>query len=872
MKTPGLCFRHLTALAVLFSIAWMPSTSGAQSTYAGIYEGTFSGDEGDGVFMVMSRAAGTATMLLFVNGGTHERKLSFPINSKTGAFSFKTDEFATQVTGTVNPAQGSYTSDFGTGQGSGARLPFTGEFTASAGYYKGTYSGVVTGSIWAILAPDGRVLVAFDDPYSGGGALGTVSPDGSISWDQTSSPELQINATLNRLTNTVAGTADAGDGEVHFSFKRSEAASAQPIVIDTQPQHRIARTGEMTMLEMVAMVGEDTSIQWQKNGKSIPGANQTTLELPSLTLSDAGVYRVILKNAWGTVTSSLAELTVVDSVSRNVDVFSESPQVSKIIMTARTAGKVTGYSWARVGGGSLAKAGFKVAGNTTSTLTITPNAPLQMEDGGTYVCTVTGPGGAVETSPQNVRVMGTLEPTFAMSMLPDARQNFFYETPLYQEFLTLARAKTWKVKTGSTLPSGLKLTADGKLSGIPKTVSTGLEGFSFTVQGTNRLGTREQTFNLVVQPQGTSVGGIYMALVPRSAHFNGDLGGRLDLTVSATGGLSGKVTLGAVSYPVAGAFNGKLGGLIADLVLKASGAVKHPSILLSLQRAPEVDTIAAQIRENTGDSMAMGESLQLVVQRCPYSKSNPATGHAGRYHLELSSAATQDAPEGPGYAILTLTDTGAVTWGGKLADGATITGTAALDSMKQALLHQMLYTSTGSVQGQVTVDNLSPSAVGSMTWFKQAQLTATTSFPAGFPAVDLPAAGGRYVKTISPTTLLELTSGSPNAQVRFHLGGLEADITQNFTLAASGVATFAASANKISLKIDPATGVITGGMTVPGATAALARKATVSGILVPTGSNTGKVTAHFLLPKPAVTGAGAPLVLSGLMEVTGGAP
>jgi hypothetical protein len=872
MKTP---VPRLRKILLLLMLSWLlaPVGAHAQSLYAGIYEGSFSGPEGDGVFMVMSRASGTSTMLLFVYGGTHERKLSFPVNAKTGAFSFKTDEFGTLVTGTIDPAQGTYTNEFGTGEGSGSRLPFSGALASAAGYYKGTYKGVPgSGAIWAILAADGTILTAFDDPDSGGGASGQVNSDGSISWENTSSGNLQINATMDLSTNTFKGTADQGFGPVSFSIKRTEAASAEPIVIDTQPQHSIVPTGDGTRLEIVTTSGEGASIQWQKNGKNIPGANRTTLNLPRLTLSDAGAYRVILSNSWGTVTSSVAELTVVDSTVRNVDVFSESPQTSKIVLSARTAGKVTGFSWARMNGSGLARTGFKVAGATTATLTITPNAPLQTEDEDSYICTITGPGGSLQGGIQNLRIMGVMQPMFAMNPLPEARQNFFYETQLFPTFDYSSRAKTWKLKTGSTLPSGLKITADGKLSGIPKIISTGETGFTFTIQATNRAGTSEQTFNLVVKPQGASVAGVHIGLAPRSMHFNNELGGRLDLTVSATGGISGKVTLGASAYPVAGAFNARMGGLSASLVLKTSGAVRHPTILLNLLRDPIVDTISAEVRENNGDATAMAESIWLVAQRCPYSKSNRVLGLAGRYHLELGVPGIENAPEGPGYAILTLTDAGAITWGGKLADGTAITGTSLLSSMggiPWAPLHLQLYGNTGSVQGQVALDTISQSANGNITWLKQAQAAATTSYAAGFPELDLPAIGSIYNKTSPLLPQLGLTTGTANAQVTFLLGGLESDITQSFTLAANGTATFGSlNPYKVSLKIDPSTGLVTGGMIVPGATTAEARKATLSGILVPFVPGESKVTAHFLLPQPAVPGAGKPSILSGTVELT----
>ncbi|HEY8399793.1 MAG TPA: Ig-like domain-containing protein, partial [Cytophagaceae bacterium] len=50
--------------------------------------------------------------------------------------------------------------------------------------------------------------------------------------------------------------------------------------------------------------------QWQKNGVNIPGANAISYTIPSVSLADAGNYRVVVTNEYGSVTSNAATLTV----------------------------------------------------------------------------------------------------------------------------------------------------------------------------------------------------------------------------------------------------------------------------------------------------------------------------------------------------------------------------------------------------------------------------------------------------------------------------------------------------------------------------------------------------------------------------------
>src|SRR5437867_5512336 len=55
--------------------------------------------------------------------------------------------------------------------------------------------------------------------------------------------------------------------------------------------------------------------QWRINGKNIPGANGSTLTLPSVQPNQAGSYSVLVFNSAGSMESSSALLTVLIPVS-----------------------------------------------------------------------------------------------------------------------------------------------------------------------------------------------------------------------------------------------------------------------------------------------------------------------------------------------------------------------------------------------------------------------------------------------------------------------------------------------------------------------------------------------------------------------------
>jgi hypothetical protein len=60
------------------------------------------------------------------------------------------------------------------------------------------------------------------------------------------------------------------------------------------------------------------SYQWTKDGAAIGGATQSRLQLPDLTTSDSGDYRLVVANAQGTATSAVARVTVADFVTPNL--------------------------------------------------------------------------------------------------------------------------------------------------------------------------------------------------------------------------------------------------------------------------------------------------------------------------------------------------------------------------------------------------------------------------------------------------------------------------------------------------------------------------------------------------------------------------
>ena len=85
-----------------------------------------------------------------------------------------------------------------------------------------------------------------------------------------------------------------------------------PLRIAAQPQGATCLAGTAFTLSVGVESGILFSCQWFKNGTALPGATASNLTLSSLTFSDTGDYSVLVSNQYGSITSSVAAVNVVN--------------------------------------------------------------------------------------------------------------------------------------------------------------------------------------------------------------------------------------------------------------------------------------------------------------------------------------------------------------------------------------------------------------------------------------------------------------------------------------------------------------------------------------------------------------------------------
>ena len=83
-----------------------------------------------------------------------------------------------------------------------------------------------------------------------------------------------------------------------------------PPAVVAQPMDATVGIGELVMLTTEVRGEPIPTLQWRKNGVSLPGATEPTLTFPAATPADAGTYDVVATNPLGVARSGTARVSV----------------------------------------------------------------------------------------------------------------------------------------------------------------------------------------------------------------------------------------------------------------------------------------------------------------------------------------------------------------------------------------------------------------------------------------------------------------------------------------------------------------------------------------------------------------------------------
>jgi len=181
-----------------------------------------------------------------------------------------------------------------------------------------------------------------------------------------------------------------------------------PPVIAQQPTNQLVVVGSAASFTVAAWGTPPLGYQWQINGTNLTdagelsGSETTNLVLGATTTNDVGSYTVIITNAWGSVTSSVATLTVVfpptiTSQPQSLTVPIGGPAAFNVTVSGTTP---LGCQWLK--DGMVLTDGGELSGSATTNLVL---SGTMMNDGGNYAIVVTNAWGSVTSGVATLTVI-----------------------------------------------------------------------------------------------------------------------------------------------------------------------------------------------------------------------------------------------------------------------------------------------------------------------------------------------------------------------------------------------------------------------------------------------------------------------------------
>lgn len=604
-------------------------------------------------------------------------------------------------------------------------------------------------------------------PAAPGGVASLIFGMGAPQYWTADPPCTQAGSSFTGSTNlTPDQTADlkAGLCYVDLGSIRGQITISNPPTIVQQPPAYItlfAGGPPNGALTAYAWGTQPLSYIWVKGSNTVA---EGTCCIPPST-SDAGVYQLIVSNAFGSVTSSMA---VVSMYSNGL-----TPANLHIVahVSPTNAGTVLGE-------------GDYTSGSGVS-LWAVPNPNFK------FVNWVSASSG---------KVVGT-NPVY--TSIVKSSETFTAKFAVIDEEITTtsAPAHAGVTRGGGKIAYG----TTAKLDAMPASgyafsswsangtiVSLSLN-YKFTVYTNETL-----TANFVPNPFVPAEGTYYGLFAPTNEPRRQTNSGAIKFNVSKTGLLSGKLAIGTDTPSLSGQFNA---GGFATITAARKG---QSTLTITLQ----LDFTNQSVRGTVEDGSFLAN---LTGDKDVFSGNRTTNQYGGRYTMVIAGVeAATEGPYGTSYGTLTVAASGAITFAGSLADGTKVTQNSAISQDGRWPFYLPLYGGNGSIWGWNYFTNGGIDSPTGLSWISSSNTAKAALYRTGFTNQSAFIIGSRYDPDQIP--LLALTNGLVILD-----GGNVSAITNEFTLSSKNVVilTNGAATNASKLEIAKSTGIISGSFSNP---------------------------------------------------------
>lgn len=290
--------------------------------------------------------------------------------------------------------------------------------------------------------------------------------------------------------------------------------------------------------------------------------------------------------------------------------------------------------------------------------------------------------------------------------------------------------------------------------------------------------------------------GLYNGLFYEVAEVRSHSSGSISLTPTERGTYTGKLRIGAANYSISGALDLEQKGT-NTIVRKGTNALS-----VELDFGSSSNQVVGRVTDGVWEAPLMADRNIFNA------KTNPCA-LAGSYTLILPGQNdSADGPEGDGFGTIKVDANGLASLAGTLADGTKFSSKTPISALGQWPVYAAL-PGTTLISWMTFADRPTDDLTGLLSWIKTAQ-PKSKLYKSGFTNETL-AVGSSFVRPEDPNgTLLELT----DTTVAFSAGNLTAPFSNDISWGPKNKITNL-SENKLSLKVNPASGLFTGAVTDP---------------------------------------------------------
>ncbi|HEY3860860.1 MAG TPA: choice-of-anchor tandem repeat GloVer-containing protein [Verrucomicrobiae bacterium] len=196
----------------------------------------------------------------------------------------------------------------------------------------------------------------------------------------------------NMLYGAAAEGGATGSGTI---FSLQAGAIGRPVITNEPAAQTVVSAGATATLQVGATGDGTLAYQWHLNGRNVAGATASILTLKNVTASSAGSYQAVVANSAGSVTSTVAIVTVLVPPAIAAQPANASVATNGIAkFSIKASGAPLVYQWF-FNGQPLADGG-NIIGSATNLLTINL---VTAANAGTYFAVVSNSAAGVTSKP-----------------------------------------------------------------------------------------------------------------------------------------------------------------------------------------------------------------------------------------------------------------------------------------------------------------------------------------------------------------------------------------------------------------------------------------------------------------------------------------